>query len=265
MEIKNNKIKSVIFISCLAIIALGLVMYGLKKNSGSTGLTINVLFIGNSLTSVNDLPKAVADIAKSLGDNLTYTVSDPGGYTLAQHLKNTDTLLKLKSGSWDYVVIQEQSELPALGDSRVKNEVLQYANTLTGLVRKPVTKAKPIFYETWGYKDGDIKYCASTPTLCSYSAMQDQLLKSYSQMAEQGNGLLAPVGEAWRLVIKTHPEINLYSSDGIHPAPEGSYLAACVFYTKLFNKPVLGATPLNINPDVAKILQQTAEQTIFKR
>ena len=37
-----------------------------------------VLFVGNSYTSVNDLPGMVAHIAQSMGDEMTYASNTPG-------------------------------------------------------------------------------------------------------------------------------------------------------------------------------------------
>jgi hypothetical protein len=263
MEIQNKISKHTIFIACLCFILIGLIFYVQQKASKPEGSAISVLFIGNSLTSVNNLPKMVSDIAASQGDKVNYDMSAPGGYTLYQHTTNTDTQNKIQSGSWNFVVLQEQSQLPAFSDAEVSRQVLPYALELAKQIRQPSTPAKPVLYETWGYKNGDVSNCGYYPTVCNYSLMQNQLSKSYNLMAKKTNGLLAPVGEAWRLLQSTHPEINLYNGDGIHPAAEGSYLAACVFYDIFFNKFSGGATPLNINPSVAKILQQVADKTVF--
>jgi len=59
--------------------------------------TISVLFIGNSYTSVNDLPKTVSDIALSQGDIINYDMAAPGGYTLQQHTTDQTTLAKIKA------------------------------------------------------------------------------------------------------------------------------------------------------------------------
>lgn len=73
-----------------------------------------VLFIGNSYTAANDLPKLVANMAASTGDTLEYDMSAPGGVSFFNHIdpyaiSYIHTLTKLKAGGWDYVVLQEQS------------------------------------------------------------------------------------------------------------------------------------------------------------
>ena len=44
------------------------------------------------------------------------------------------------------------------------------------------------------------------------------------------------VGLAWLAVAQRHPEVDLWQSDGIHPSPAGTYLAACVFYAAIFRQ-----------------------------
>ena len=68
--------------------------------------------------------------------------------------------------------------------------------------------------------------------------MQQQLTeKTYLEMADVLDAYCAPVGEAWRRVHAECPSLQLYNSDGSHPSPAGSYLAACVFYAIFFGEP----------------------------
>ncbi|MCB0764529.1 MAG: hypothetical protein KDB84_07475, partial [Flavobacteriales bacterium] len=74
----------------------------------------SVLFIGNSYTYVNDLPNTFRQLALSLGDTVVVGSSAPGGYTLFQHSTYAPTLAAIASRPWDYMVMQEQSQLGAL-------------------------------------------------------------------------------------------------------------------------------------------------------
>ncbi len=60
---------------------------------------------------------------------------------------------------------------------------------------------------------------------------------SYTDVAKQADALVAPVGEAWRAVRRERPQlgVELYRNDGSHPSKKGAYLAACVFYSALFD------------------------------
>ena len=262
MDIRRKFTPITVSAAVVAVLVFGFVfmlMYGKAK---PTGPMVSVLFLGNSFTAVNDLPSMVHDIARSLDGTVVFSTYAPGGYTLAQHVKDSSALNLIGSKPWNFVVLQEQSELPALQDSLVSTEVLPYAQELNDTVHQSSSSAKTIFFETWGYKNGDQKYCGGVPTLCSYTTMQAQLHRSYSAMAHQNSGLLAPVGEAWALTRQLHPDIELYGPDGMHPSQEGTYLSACVFYMVLFNKDVIGAAPLGIDQPRAHILQLMARQAI---
>lgn len=160
--------------------------------------------------------------------------------------------------------MQEQSELPALKDALVDSEVMPYAIQLNSEIHNSWPKATTVLFETWGYENGDKQYCPTNPTLCSYSLMQDQISRSYGLMAQSTGALLAPVGEAWRIVRTTHPEINLYQDDR-HPSMSGTYLAAAVLYMAIFKKDVLGASPLSLDNKTADIVQEAAEQAMTPR
>jgi hypothetical protein len=54
-----------------------------------------VLFVGNSLTFVNDLPEIFAELARSGGYALEVEMSAQGGQTLAGHARSPSTLEKI--------------------------------------------------------------------------------------------------------------------------------------------------------------------------
>ena len=265
----NQPVKSKIFLPTMIVVGLlflvcaFLVVARIGNTTQRSGQNYKAFFVGNSMTAANDLPKAIAGIAQSMGDHLEYDSYAPGGYTFYMHMQDNKILAeKMAAQQWDYVVLQEQSGFPALQDERVAKEVMPYAQQLDEMVHRTLPGASTVLFETWGYKDGDAQYCPAVPTLCDYTIMQDQLQKSYQAMSIRTGSLLAPVGEAWRLARQSHPEIELYSPDGKHPAPTGTYLAACVFYMTLFNKDITGAAALDIDPGTAKILQEIAEETV---
>src|SRR5208283_2631654 len=73
-----------------------------------------VLFIGNSYTYVNDLPTTFANLARAGGHKTEVGMSAQGGWMLADHVKSPDTLAKIDSEKWNFVVLQEQSEVPSI-------------------------------------------------------------------------------------------------------------------------------------------------------
>jgi uncharacterized protein DUF4886 len=261
--VKSSRKKILLSIILLSVLAFSVTLYETKQSFvNANSKTVRVLFIGNSYTSVNNLPRIVSRIAKSVGDHLEYDISAPGSYTFKAHTQNQNTLQKIISQKWDAVVLQEQSLFSALSDDQVSQQVEPYALQLVKIVHDSNPQARIVFFETWGRKNGDSGFCKTSPTFCSYESMQSQINITYKKLALDAPGELAPVGETWSQTRKAHPEIELFRNDGSHPTSEGTYLSACVFYKILFGKRVIGASHLNINSSYAKTLREIAEQTV---
>lgn len=227
--------------------------------------TLNVLFVGNSYTNYNGLRNIVSDIATSQGNVLTTDQSTPGGYTLEGHTTNTSTQDKIAEGDWDFVTLQEQSQKPSFSPSQVSATVYPFATELVNDIRAANPCAEPLFFMTWGRENGDQSNCQFYEPLCTYEGMQERLTQSYNEMAVDNNAMVSPVGEAWRRVRATHPDISLYTGDGSHPNVHGSYLAACVFYSMMFGESMEGDyfVPDGINIEDAEILRSIADETVF--
>jgi len=228
------------------------------------GKTIRALFLGNSYTYTNDLPGTVAGLALSGGDTLVYDSSTPGGYTLQQHCTNSTTLSLIAEGNWDYVILQEQSQLPSFPDEQVAEEVYPYAKKLDSLIKAHNDCAKTVFYVTWGRKNGDAMNCAVFPPVCTYEGMDSLLQLRYSIMADSNNALLSPVANVWRSIRADHPGIELYDADESHPSAKGTFAAACTFYSVLFGKdPVACTFSGTIGATDADIIKHTAKAIVY--
>ena len=193
-----------------------------------------VLFIGNSYTYVNDLPLLLSNVAQSAGDSVIYDSNCIGGYTLQLHSTNATTLQKINQGDFDYVVLQEQSQLPSFPISQVQSSVYPYAQQLDSIIRAANSCTETVFYMTWGRKNGDASNCPNWPPVCTYSGMDSLLRLRYTSMANSNNGIISPVGAVWRYIRNNNPNIELYSADESHPSLAGSYAAACSFYSVIF-------------------------------
>lgn len=210
-------------------------------------LTKKVLFLGNSYTAVNNLPQMVSDVAASAGDHLCFDGNTPGGYTLQGHSTNTLSLGKISAGGWDYVVLQEQSQLPSFPLTQVQQMVFPYARKLDSIINTYNECAETVFYMTWGRKNGDTENCPVWPPVCTYEGMDSLLNLRYRMMASDNQAILSPVGALWRYLRQNHPQLELYSADGSHPSLAGTYAAACSFYTAIFRK---DPTTVSFNPGI---------------
>lgn len=223
-----------------------------------------ILWLGNSYTSVNNLPKMFHDLALSGGDSIIYDSNTPGGYTFNQHSVNATTIQKIYSQQWDYVVLQAQSQEPSFPPSQVQTETFPYARTLDSLIHDNDSCTKTVFYMTWGKKYGDQANCASYPAICTFEGVTDRLRDSYLQMANENSALVAPAGMAWFASWHTDTLINLWQADNSHPTIAGSYLTSCVFYETIFRKSPLGLSysPIAIQA-TTDFLQNIAHTTVF--
>jgi len=166
--------------------------------------------------------------------------------------------------TWDFVILQEQSQKPSFPPSQVATDVYPYAQILIDSIRSSSPCAEPLFYMTWGRENGDQSNCASYPPLCTYDGMQGRLRESYMEMSVDNDCSVSPVGAAWKYVRDNYPAIDLYSADESHPSIYGSYLAACVHYTSMYRETPVGATFIStISAGDAAILQEAAELVVL--
>ncbi len=223
-----------------------------------------VLFLGNSYTGVNNLPLLFKNVALSTNDTVIVDSNTPGGYTLQGHSTNATSLNKIQAGNWDYVVLQEQSQLPSFPDDQVAVEVFPYARTLDSIINQYSPCVETVFYRTWGRKIGDASNCTTWPPVCTYEGMDSLLHLRYMKMAFDNNALISPAGSVWKLLRTTHPEIELYSTDGSHPSVAGSYATACAFYSVILRKNPENITFNNGLPDsVAHIIRAAAKNLVY--
>ncbi len=237
---------------CILLMALALHVQG----------QTSVLFIGNSYVYVNDLPNTFRQLAQSLGDEVTVASSAPGGYTLLQHASYAPTQTAITAQQWDFVVMQEQSQLGALP---IESTSTEYgALQLLADIEANWECTYPVFYMTWGRQNGDDLNCDAFPFMCTYDGMQEGLRSTYLYLATMNDAYVSPVGVAWKQVRDTQPQINLYDPDGSHPSVEGTYLAACVFYCTLFQESCVDATFNSSLPaGTAAILRGIASATVL--
>ncbi len=233
-------------------------IFGFSQESKS------VLFIGNSYTAVNNLPEMIKLAAVSAGDELLFDANIPGGTTFQQHSTNAQTLSKINSKSWDYVVLQEQSQLPSFPDNQVETSVYPYATALNNQILANNSCTETLFYMTWGRKNGDAQNCPMWPPVCTYTGMDDLLAQRYMQMATDNNAEVSPVGAVWRAIITQNPTLELYSSDESHPSLLGSYAAALCFYTTIFRKSADEVLyTANLPADQIAIVKAAVNQVVF--
>jgi len=224
----------------------------------NAGQAVHVLFIGNSYTYANDLPATFAKLACSAGRKVETAMSAEGGWKLSDHLASSKTMDLIKQQKWDWVVLQDQSEIPAVNDWRVQY-MYPAARQLVPAIRK--NGSNPIFLLTWAHRDG-----LPAAGLSTYHEMQTQLAVGYTSMAIELHVPIAPVGTAWEKNLSHPKPLSLWSDDGSHPNEGGTYLAAAVLYASTFGQSPVGLSfDGGISADEASQLQSLAAETVLNK
>lgn len=230
----------------------------------SQNSTLNVLFIGNSLTFYNNMPEMVKKLAKTQNRNITYGQHTIGGYSLKLHASSDSTMRLIRRGNWNYVVIQGFSKDFAYTNKKMNVDVLPYLYAIVDSIKKYNSNAQIVLYMTWAYKNGSEVDCKNEKRLCSYSEMQNILSANYLKAAANTDMWVAPVGEVWAKIRTQNPTIELYNLDNLHPSIEGSYVAASVFYSLLFHESVTSEYYDKLAKADAVRIQKLASETVMQ-
>jgi hypothetical protein len=179
-----------------------------------------VLFVGNSLTDVNDLPLIVEALSQAGGRPLSVDKVTYGGVSLEDHwgLKTQD---RIAAGGWRYVVLQQGPS--ALLESRVN--LREWTARFDTVIRQ--AGARTALYMVW-------------PESYRREAFPD-VSASYRLAAQDVGGILLPAGDAWIVAWRRNAALPLYGPDGFHPTITGSYLAALTIYAG-----VTGGSPVGL-------------------
>lgn len=214
---------------------------------------LSVLFVGNSLTYVNDVPALTLSLAASSAIHARLTVRSVtgGGATLSEHWRKGEALRALRTSRPDALIIQAQSTEPLTAPA----DFSRYARLLKA--EADSVGARTILFQTWARPNGDTFYSWSGSG-GSPDAMQALLNKAYDSLSRDLHVEVARVGEAFSLVRRRAPDIALL--DGTqHATPAGSYLAAAVIFQALHGFSPVGATFVaGLPSSVADTLQAAA-------
>ena len=248
---------------------------------------LKVLFVGNSYTSVNDLPAMVTGLAEAAGGRKIEAERHlVGGCTLEKHVKDQKAIDRIRAAIWDAVVLQEHSLRPVIA----RQAMQEYAGLLNAELKQQ--GAKTIFYLTWArqhipeMQEGadpaqspeyakvmhGISGVSKTTVLETWCQEQKAglvggLNGAYLDIAKKLGAGVAPAGIAWKMAVAADPAIVLHRPDKSHPNPTGTDLAACVFYATLLEASPVGLPGkikhgdkvlADIPDDQAKKLQRVA-------
>jgi hypothetical protein len=173
---------------------------------------LRVLFIGNSLTSWNNLPGFVKALAASRGDTtFTYRMIAPPAVALEDHWNLPRTRAALANERWDVVVMQQGPSAEAAG----RAHLCEWSRRFADLAR--ARGARPYLLGVWSAGRFGLP----------------EVIDSYAAAGVAADAPVLPAGAAWRAAWRRKPSLALHTRDGLHPSRVGAYLAALVVYAGL--------------------------------
>ena len=180
---------------------------------------LRVLFVGNSLVYVNNLPatlRALADAQATPVRITTATFAAPGG-TVAERWKDGHAAAALRGGTWDAIVLQERggllacmvdAEQRAQGECRASERAhKQFAD----LAREH--GARTLLLATWGPDE----------------AWQLKLDRAIKQLASRTSAEVIPAGSVLRAYAAEHPQTPTFP-DKVHPSLPATLIMAAQLY-----------------------------------
>jgi hypothetical protein len=99
---------------------------------GKTNISLRILFVGNSLTYVNDLPALITEIGKQEGTTITYSSFLLPDYSLEDHWNEGKVKAEIDKGGYDFLVAQQGPS--ALPESQVL--LIEYATRFAEICKK---------------------------------------------------------------------------------------------------------------------------------
>ncbi|HYC31571.1 MAG TPA: hypothetical protein VEB59_04735 [Gemmatimonadales bacterium] len=175
----------------------------------------SILFIGNSLTYMNDLPAMMERIGEAAGDPVRVGEVTGGNMAVIDHVNRmSEAIPVIDTGGWAFVVLQ-QGPTPA----GICRDTLVLATMRAG---PHIAEAggRAVLWLPWARR--------------GFPATLGPAGVSATEAARTVGGIVAPIGVAWAEALERDPTLPLYGGDGYHPAPGGSLLAALTIYDRVF-------------------------------
>jgi len=189
-----------------------------------------VLFIGNSYTFFNDMPKLFEALAIENGYKCEVTSLTKGGRKLVENIDLDDDFAYsvkycAKNNKYSVLFLQDQSLIAIDSPEDFHRGISKHVELFS--------PDRVILYATWGRKAGSDKLAERN---LSSAEMTERIANEYAMAAKNNSADVSNVGLAFKKISENYPEIELYTPDLSHPSYEGSCLAALAHYKTFYGE-----------------------------
>ncbi len=216
-----------------------------ESDNEVTENTINILFIGNSLTIANEGIDYHVQQFYNLGDAeiVAETISvSSDGFSLRDHLMSNNTLGTISQGNWDYIIVQENGIVASTTPQETIEAILE--------LKEHIDSDTEVFlFMTWAYEGSP--------------EMTQQLYDVYNEAASLTGFKVIPVSLGWRDFENENNPISLLGIDGQHPSKYGTYYASSMIFSIVSNQNI-GQVPYNsdLNSNESNYIKQKVIEAV---
>ncbi len=226
---------------------------------------MRILFVGNSNTFFNNMPKTLAALAQANGLDWEVDSITKGGWSFRQYANPDDVMhepLKAKlSEAWDIIFLQDRTEYPLTDlDSSLKG-----AAVICDMMQK---RPERLFvYATFARDDGHphLEKLGMTRT-----EMAEGVHNAMAAVAAHIGAELSDASGMFQHMKEKHNDITgieMYAADRGHPSAAGSYMVALFHYAAITGKlpENVAAVPSIRSEEEAKILLKAVREYLTYR
>ena len=176
----------------------------------------NVLFLGNSHTAYNDVPAMVKNLIESDGTGKRVATKFRMAGFVEELAKDADLRRDIQSGRFQAVVLQGAK----LSSSHRYEYDHSGAVDLAKLAKK--NRMAVWLFAEWPRRGWD---------------ETDYILKEYREISGPSGAKIVPICRVWDRLRADGFKHDLWSTDGNHASPVGSFVAACSIAAHLSRSP----------------------------
>lgn len=173
---------------------------------------IRILFVGNSLTYSNNLPKMVESIGAAKGKRIYSETLAFGNYAIEDHWNDGNMQKIICEGNFDFVVIQQGPSSQSDGRAML----FDYGQRIKDVCASRGTELA--FFMIW-------------PAKVNYHTFNG-VINNYTDAATETKSLLCAVGLEFKK-LGDAGDYRFYSPDNFHPSADGSQMAAEIICSTL--------------------------------